>query len=60
MPMYGKTEIHVFRGRKAKENILSRDTYPVVAKSVFFNGKVLLLPSVVCFQVSSLLVENVP
>lgn len=50
---------YVFRSRRAKENILSRNTYSVAAKSVFFNGKVLLLPSVVCFQMSSLLVENV-
>lgn len=57
--MYGKTGMCVFRGRRAKENVLSRNTYPVVAKSFSFKGKVLLLPSVVCFQMSSLLVENV-
>lgn len=57
--MYGKTGICIFWGRRAKENILSRNTYPVVVKSVFFNGKVLLRPSVVYFQMSSLLVQNV-
>lgn len=56
--MYGKTGICVFKGRRAKENILSRNTYPVVANFVFFNGKVLLLSSVQCFQMSSVLVEN--
>ena len=57
--MCGKTGICTFWGRRAKENVLSRSAHTVAAKSVFFNAKVLLVPSVVFFRMSSVLQENV-
>lgn len=56
---YGRTGICVLRGRRVKENVLSRSIHTVAAKSVFFNSEVLLLPSVVFFQMSNVLQENV-
>lgn len=57
--MYGKTGTCEFRGRRAKENVLSRSAHTVAAKPVFCNAKVSLVPSVVFFQMSSVLQGNV-
>lgn len=57
--MCSKTGICVFRGTRAEENVLSRSIHTAAANFVFFNAKVLLLPSVEFFQMSNVLQENV-